>query len=442
VPLGGDPWRMAPFKVGDYITVKGPLAADAAGHFLSAWGIDGSVGIFTTPGTLPSYVGIDVLLLGTGPTIGNVANLAQEAARRARVEGFTTDISTTISINAVDVDPCTGNETDRLWAVQAVDPGAPTGAVAGRWRFRPGAPLFDLKGFPFLPPTRELHAFSLNGVVTSLNLLSAGEYTAPNFEFIGPENLGIGNPKVPFNFDTMEFLAQGSGPRDPFMGAPGAASLGVVRQLSPWPGQTPPVLRSCAVPPIANAGANQTVGAGNLVVLNGSASSDPNVPALPLTFAWTQTAGPAVTITNPTGQIAGFRAPVVGGVTLTFQLAVSNGPFTSTATVNVTVSADATRPTATNLTTIPLAPIPATATTVTLSVTATDNVGGTGIASVTFTFNGVTSVVTTPTVAGGSTYQVVVPKPAARVLAYALTATPRDNAGNIGLPVATTVKVN
>ena len=83
-----------------------------------------------------------------------------------RVEGFTTDIRTAISVNAVDVDACTGAETDRNWTVQAVDLGPPTGAVAGRWRFRPGAPLFNLKGFPFLPPTREAHAFSLNGIVT------------------------------------------------------------------------------------------------------------------------------------------------------------------------------------------------------------------------------------------------------------------------------------
>jgi hypothetical protein len=239
-----DPWRMAPFEIGDYVTVKGPLVNDtlngAPSQYVDAWGIDGSVGIFTMPGTLPTYVAIDVLLMGTGPV--NDPIIAQEGARRLRVEGFTTDISTAIMISAVDVDACTGVESDRVWNIQAVDPGPPNGAVAGRWRFRPGAPLFDLKGFPFLPPTREAHAVSLAGTVTTLNGLTAGQYQAPNFEFILPENLGIGSPKIPANFDGMPFLVDGSGPRAAFGTG---ANLGRVGQLTPWPGATAPVAKVC-----------------------------------------------------------------------------------------------------------------------------------------------------------------------------------------------------
>ncbi|MCU1382979.1 MAG: hypothetical protein JWL71_1676 [Acidobacteria bacterium] len=460
VPLGGDPWRMAPFMVGDYVTVKGPLVADASGsRYIDAWGIDGSVGIFTTPGTQPAYVAIDVMLMGIGPN--NNVNLAQEGARRARVEGFTTDISTTISINAVDVDACTGAENDRLWAVQSVDPGPPNGAVAGRWRFRPGAPLFDLKAFPFLPPTRELHAFSQNQPpVTTLNGLSAGEYTAPNFEFITPENLGIGNHKVPINFESMAFLAQGSGPRDAFMAAPGAASLGRVGQLSPWPGQTPPVIAACPVPPIASAGPDQQVASNTaLVILNGSASSDPN-PAPPgpfaLSFAWTQTAGPAVTINTPNSTLASFKAPVVAAglpsVRLTFQLAVNNTKFTAIDTVDVVVTSDVTRPVVSTLKvnaiaptcvlticgiTVPTLPVGAT---LTLTAAVTDAGGAAGVAgvqSVIFNFNGVTTTATAPTVAGGNTFSVTIPRPAARTLAYPLIVVAVDKSGNLSATVAT-----
>src|SRR6185503_16203701 len=173
--------------------------------------IDANVGIFTATGTTPTYVSVDVVLMGTGPL--NDPTIAQEGARRARVEGFSTDSTVPVKVSAIDVNACTGEAVDRLWNLQAIDPGPPNGAVAGRWRFEPGALGIDLKGFPFLPPTREVHAVSINGVVTTMNGLSAGEYTSPNGEFILPENRGIGNPKVAANFDAMPFLVQGSGPR-------------------------------------------------------------------------------------------------------------------------------------------------------------------------------------------------------------------------------------
>jgi LmbE family N-acetylglucosaminyl deacetylase len=51
-------------------------------------------------------------------------------------------------------------------------------------------------------------------------------------------------------------------------------------------------------PPIANAGPNQTVQVNALVQLDGSASSDPG--GNPLTYQWTQTSGPTVTLAQAT----------------------------------------------------------------------------------------------------------------------------------------------
>src|SRR3954471_18022606 len=365
-----DPWRAAPFQVGDYVTVRGPIVKDAAGQYISAYAVDANVGIFTASATQPAYVSIDVLLMGTGPV--DDPTLAQEGARRVRVEGFSTDFDTPVNIWAVDVDACTGEGIDRFWAIQAIDPGAPTGAVAGRWRFQPAALGVDLKGYPYLPPTREVHVTSgWNAPVRTLNDLRAGEYTAPNFEFLTPENRGVGTPIVPGNFEIMRFLTQGSGPRDgKYTG-----------QLSPWPGTNPPVRNACAV-----AGPDQSVkSASGKVTLDGTQSVAANEPVGPVSYQWLQLSGPSVSLAYAATPTATFTAPTLKlgdpNAALTFQLSATpaNGaPAASSRFVTVTVTAppDTTAPTVT-------APS-VTGTlkkgyTLTLATTATDNVAATSV---------------------------------------------------------------
>jgi LmbE family N-acetylglucosaminyl deacetylase len=89
-------------------------------------------------------------------------------------------------------------------------------------------------------------------------------------------------------------------------------------------------------PPVANAGPDQTVQVSALVQLDGSGSSDPHGNSL--TYHWTQTAGPAVTLSSATAVNPSFTAPA-SATTLTFQLIVNNGqsdssPDTVTITVN------------------------------------------------------------------------------------------------------------
>ncbi|MBN2007025.1 MAG: hypothetical protein JXA21_26985 [Anaerolineae bacterium] len=72
--------------------------------------------------------------------------------------------------------------------------------------------------------------------------------------------------------------------------------------------------------PVADAGASQLVTQGNVVTLNGGASYDPDSD--PLTFAWTQTGGAAVSFT-PTLSRTTFTAPNTAGI-LTFTLTVSD----------------------------------------------------------------------------------------------------------------------
>lgn len=99
-------------------------------------------------------------------------------------------------------------------------------------------------------------------------------------------------------------------------------------------------------PPVAEAGLEQTVYEGNIVVLDGSGSSDPDdgVSA----YAWMQTAGPAVTISDAHAVQPTFTAPAVDADTaMLFDLTVTdNAGNTNTDTVKIIVidAGDANKP--------------------------------------------------------------------------------------------------
>ncbi|WP_460661733.1 PKD domain-containing protein [Kribbella swartbergensis] len=88
--------------------------------------------------------------------------------------------------------------------------------------------------------------------------------------------------------------------------------------------------------PVANAGTTQTVNTGTTVTLDGSGSRDADDD--PLTYTWTQTGGPAVTLSSQAVQKPTFTAPATPA-TLTFSLVVRDGKVdsaVSTTTVTVT----------------------------------------------------------------------------------------------------------
>ena len=352
-----DATQQAPFEIGDFITFKGTLVKDAGCaptaanpcQYISAHTIVANLGLFTSPGTMPAYVAIDEMLLGAA---GNPNPLfPQEAVEKLRVTAFTTDPTQLIDIYAVDVDAC-GKQTDRFYGT--ADPsGPPVGGMRGRARLRTTIGSF-------LPATREMRVatrtFSQGAPVDTVlpaarlyaNGLVAGQYHAPNFTFVFPENLVLGSPPVPVPFQEFPFLVDGSGP---YPGSallpPQSGSPGTLGQLSPWPGLKVPSPMGCGPvgvvqAPFANAGNPQTVNSGSTVILDGSQSSDPNVPALPLSFTWLQTGGPSVALSDNGFVKPFFTAPAVPAgaapVVLTFSLVASNG-FASSgiSTVNVTV---------------------------------------------------------------------------------------------------------
>jgi hypothetical protein len=343
-----DPFKQVPFEVGDFITFAGTVVTDdaaaptagpwpangVAGTYVSAHTIVNNIAVYTFPGTNPAYVMTDVTLMGTG---GLTVAGAGEAAARTRFEGMTTDPSRNVHLYGIDTAPSTGSTTDRDWGYVGVDPGPPNGAVKGRWRFRP--PCLTAGSVPskpdrqcvmnasgtFLPPPREVRAViegawtpPAAGAVspTAANGLTYGQYHAPIFEYIFPENVPA-TPIVSNNFNTMPFLALGGY-------TTGAGT--VVGTLNPWPDISVP--GGCQAP-VASTGGPYTVASGGTVQLTGSAFG-----TAPFTFLWIANSGllSDQTIPNPIFSAAGAISPV------TATLTVSNSCASATVFTTITLN--------------------------------------------------------------------------------------------------------
>ncbi|MBI4888558.1 MAG: hypothetical protein HY824_15790 [Acidobacteria bacterium] len=90
-------------------------------------------------------------------------------------------------------------------------------------------------------------------------------------------------------------------------------------------------------PPNADAGLDFSVNETQGVMLDGTASNDPDGDAL--TFAWVQVGGTPVALVGDNGSQPTFTAPTVpfGGETLTFQLTVTANGLSDTDTVSINV---------------------------------------------------------------------------------------------------------
>jgi hypothetical protein len=123
-----------------------------------------------------------------------------------------------------------------------------------------------------------------------------------------------------------------------------AAEIEIEGAAQPPPPPPPP---PPPAPPVANAGPSQTVASSAQVILDGSASAD--ATGIAVSFQWSQTAGPQVTLSNATQANPTFTAPAVAfnqpAATLTFSLVVTDANGTSApSTVSVTVNPGATPP--------------------------------------------------------------------------------------------------
>jgi hypothetical protein len=241
-----DPWKQAPFMVGDYVLYAGVLYSNNPKAFLnSAIPINqqtyisantvtaANLMIYTSPGRIgrvgPAYIQLaGRAVIGNGgdavvvpPNPGGAAGILGgvipniDPKLNIDIRGYCTDPIALVDIFAVDIDT-SGNASLRMLATVIPDSGVPgTPAPKGtRGRFR-----FAVTKGDFLPTTRAYMATTRHGTVqlrpqvgniTPANGLLAGQYLAPMFGFIFPDPPQA-FPAIPINFNTMPFLFQGEG---------------------------------------------------------------------------------------------------------------------------------------------------------------------------------------------------------------------------------------
>ncbi len=253
-PTEADAREQAPFQIGDFISYSGTVLLGEGGgpmgtDTISIHTIEANVGIFTQPGTLPVYLALGEFAVSADAPL-TINGVPQEAPNRIVVGGVVTDVLSIVDIYLVDLDPTTGKESQR-W----ITPASMTGGVGGfgatgvyidggittqRDGPQPGrVRLRATRANPgiLVSPTRYLRMVArslcdpsninadapLVGAVTptrvpclrrapAANGLFSGQYLAPNFNFIFPENVVAGDPIVPNNFWALGFLVNGEGP--------------------------------------------------------------------------------------------------------------------------------------------------------------------------------------------------------------------------------------
>jgi hypothetical protein len=218
-----------------------------------------------------------------------------------------------ITIWAIDQDPCTGEETDRLVTTATVVPSA-----RNKWEARVA------RGSDVGLYTRNYRIKIGDNIVPTQDGIKAGQYVQPVTEWIFPELVTPGGTPPPLDFTNIGPLKNGFGP----------INGKIFQQLNPWPGATAPPAAtpvcpdpvtatststaatgsSTAPPPVlqASAGADQTILSGVSVALSASQLTS-GIPASDLSFAWSQIGGPTagITLSSLTAPSVSFAAPVV-----------------------------------------------------------------------------------------------------------------------------------
>ncbi|MCK9374682.1 MAG: hypothetical protein M0P73_00880 [Syntrophobacterales bacterium] len=239
-----DPWKQAPFMLGDYVDWSGILAKFNPSAaitpklpmnqqvYISANTVSSDkLAIFTASGPAalvgPCYLQgpLRRSIIGTGgtpltvppdPSLGIIGGVipVPEPKLNFVAAGWCTDSTNLVDIYAVDIDPVSGAEVPRLLGTVLPLPGEALG------KGQKGRFVLQVDKTNFLPPTRVYKFRSRHGTLqlpdqTGLNgaplpgLLS-GQYRYPQFGFQFPDTFP-GYPVMPNNLNTLKFLTQGEG---------------------------------------------------------------------------------------------------------------------------------------------------------------------------------------------------------------------------------------
>ncbi|ORY04866.1 hypothetical protein BCR34DRAFT_591069 [Clohesyomyces aquaticus] len=313
---------MAPFVAGDYVTWAGiKNGAEVLVYTLVAETVqqltDASKGD-------PLYLRVEDVNIAINDGTLNVE------VGTTRFTGYLSDGSGSVSVYRLDIDPCTGTETE----VQVAAGGLKAGDARNKFdiRFSDGSRTVASK---------EYRVKANKGQKTVTKGFKTGQFVAPISEVIWPENNVPGTPWSENAFDIFTNLKDGFVFNNQQWG-----------QLTPWPGaKAPTAAKKCVGNELTNTPTNPPAGAtaqakagaditgqtfGSITTLNGQFTSA-GLTAADVTFKWT-TDATGITIQNADKATATFVNPWgTASVSRTFTLEVCTKATTPACTTDAVV---------------------------------------------------------------------------------------------------------
>ncbi|KAF2646093.1 hypothetical protein P280DRAFT_485872 [Massarina eburnea CBS 473.64] len=319
-----DPLAMVPLAVGDFIEYTGIKS----GNTILAFEVAAiNVQVTTTASnTVPQYIRVEDALIGVFDTNANI-----EAADLRFIGYLSSCANAAVTVFAIDVDPCTGAETERQ--IGSATPRA--GDVRCKWEARIESTIAQT------PYTREYVIRTQSKVITTKDGIEAGKYVTPVTEWIYPEVNVPGAEFPAFNFNNFRNLVQGD-----FLDGK------QYEPLSPFPGPNPPAPSKTCSPgdatptggPVAFIAPFTAAQRGGAQILLVAQNNNTGIPDSDVNYSWTKIspASPSVSITSSSAATATVNLPKVTAATnFVFEVTLqrkSNTTQTSKARVTVAVN--------------------------------------------------------------------------------------------------------